>query len=66
MSELMPYPVAPDATVKDSLTVQTEGKRKLWRNIKDSVVKDSLTTAAELDAVEFDAWETDRWLGVEG
>ena len=36
-----------DATVKESLTVQTEGKRKLRRNIKDSVVKDYLTTAAD-------------------
>ena len=36
-----------DATVKDSLTVQTEGKRKLRRNIKDSVVKESLTTATD-------------------
>ena len=65
MSELVPYTVAPGATVKESLTVQTEGKRKVQRNSKDSVVKDSLTTATELDAVEFDAWETDRWLGAE-
>ena len=60
MSELVPYPVAPDATLKESLTVQTVGKRKLRRNIKDSVVKDSLTTAAELDAVEFKAWVIDK------
>ena len=66
MSELMPYLVAPDATIKESLTVQTEGKRKLRCNIKDSVVKDSLTTAAELGAVELDARDTDKWLGVEG
>ena len=60
MSELVPYPVAPDATLKESLTVQTVGKRKLRRNIKDSVVKDSLTTAAELDAVEFKVWVIDK------
>ena len=67
--ELVSDPIlSPEATVKESLTVQTEGGRQVELR-PDSVIKDSLTTAADNTGSESPRWNApggvaaiSRWL----